>query len=133
MMKRIAFKQVLSQAGFSTVLESDNAVSALMLLGEGLVDWVFTVFTLPEREGVAQPAGASLIKALKNIGRNKNLPVVLLDEGMSQQEVVAAVKTGIAGRLGHPPNLEKLMQIFKTLELDMAAKESEPGSTNPSA
>lgn len=107
--RRFALRRVLDACGFGRVLESEAAEEAITLLGTELVDLVLTPWETDTLSGEA------LVEALRNRGQNRDVPVVLLDEGLPRQAVVAAVKAGVAGRLPLPPNAETLRAILGTV------------------
>jgi two-component system chemotaxis response regulator CheY len=107
--RRHGLRRVLSRLGVSQVLEAETAHEALTLLGGELVDLVLTVWQAPDL------GGTELLAALRNRGLNRNVPVVLLDDGIPQPLIVAGVKAGIAGRLNLPGSPERLAEILATI------------------
>jgi CheY-like chemotaxis protein len=106
---RLRLRRLLLGAGFARVLEAESGVEAVTVLAEELVALVFTVWE--ERPF----SGAELIRSLRNRGRNRRVPVVLLDDGLPQQTVVAAVKAGVAGRLPFPPTASRLAELLRSI------------------
>lgn len=90
---RRSLQQLLRRVGVTRVLEADSAPDALMVLGAELVQLVLTPWALPGLEGRA------LLQSLRQRGQNRDVPVIVLDDGLSQGQVIAAVKAGMAGRL----------------------------------
>ncbi len=112
-MKRQALKGLLRRCGFERVLEAETADDALLLLRGQPVQLVLTAWAPPGLAGVA------LLRALKHSPQDRpgrGAPaVVLLDDGLSQPHVVAAIKAGAAGRLPLPARAEQLERILRTL------------------
>jgi CheY-like chemotaxis protein len=106
---RRTIRQALRSAGMERVLEADSAAEALRLLSAELVQLVLTPWEVPDL------AGRPLVQALRNRGRNRNLPVVLLDAGLAPPQVVAAVKAGIAGRLALPADAAAVRALLAQL------------------
>lgn len=109
LMRRMALRGILQKAGIRKVWECQDVQEALTLLGAELVDIVLTEWEVPGM------AGPDLIKALQNRGQNRNLPVVLVDDNLPQQDVVTAVKAGIKGRLSLPGDAEQMTAILENL------------------
>ena len=55
---------------------------------------------------------AELLAALAGRGPNREAALVLLDEGLPREQVVAAVKAGAAGVLPVPPEPEALRRLL---------------------
>jgi len=108
-MPRRTIRQALRAAGVERVLEAETAAEALQLLSAELVELVLTPWEVPDL------AGRPLVQALRNRGRNRNLPVVLLDAGLAQPQVVAAVKAGVAGRLPLPADVGAVRALLARL------------------
>lgn len=100
---------MLRKQGFQTILEAVQAPEAIAIMKEELVDLVLTHWTVEDY------SGEKLLAALRKCGRKENIPVVLLDEGLPQSSIVAAVKAGIAGRLPLPPEAARLNEILCTI------------------
>ena len=106
MVGRMSLRGVLRRAGFARVLEAESATEALTTLAAERVAVVFTAWE------VADDRGSDLIRSLRNRGVNHNLPVVLLDNGIPQQNVVLAVKAGAAGKLTLPTSAQAVMDVL---------------------
>ena len=112
---RRALQQALLRAGVQRVLEADGAQDALQLLSAELVQLVLTPWAVPGLEGRA------LIQALRRRGRNQNVAVVLLDDGLSQAQIIVAVKAGMAGRLAPAGNAETVAQLLRRIAEEAGA------------
>lgn len=113
---RRTLRQALLHAGMERVLEAVTAAEALRLLSAELVHLVLTPWEAPDM------AGRSLLQALRNRGRNRELPVVILDDGLAAPQVVAAVKAGAAGRLPLPADA----RAVRALLAQLAGEEAPP-------
>ncbi len=114
LMKRQALKRLLRRHGFDRVLEAETVHDALVLMRGEPVQLVLTPWSPPGM------AGVPLLHALKRRpqdrpGRGSPPAVVLLDEGLPQQQVVAAVKAGVAGRLPLPAQADQLARILSEI------------------
>ena len=101
-------QRLLMQAGASQVHQAASASQALLMLGEGLVDVAFTVWKTAEG-----PHGEVLMKRLRNHRQNRNVPVVLLDDGLATEERVRAVKAGATGRIPLPAQWPMLQEVLQ--------------------
>lgn len=112
-MKRQALKRVLRRCGFERVLEAETADDALVQLRGQPVQLVLTAWAPPGLGGVP------LLRALKHSPQDRpsrGAPaIVVIDDGLSQQHVVSAIKAGAAGRLPLPAQAEELERILGTL------------------
>ena len=114
LMKRQALKRLMRGQGYGTILEAESATEALALIKAHPVEIVLTPWAPPGK------AGVPLLQALQRRpgdrpGAGKVPAIVLLDEGLPQQQVIAAVKAGIAGRLPIPARAEQLSLILSGL------------------
>ena len=123
LMRRQALKRLLRRHGFDTILEADSAHDALVLMRGQPVHLVLTPWAPPGLTGVP------LLQALRQRPRDRPGPggapaIVLLDDGLAQPHVVAAVKAGIAGRLSLPAREAEFERILAAL-----AEPGRPSST----
>ncbi|MEE8435245.1 MAG: response regulator [bacterium] len=109
-------KVILPALGYGRVIEAETAPEAVALMRAEPVDLVFAPWETP---GLS---GAALMKALRNPGGNRAVPVVLLDDGLAPASVVAAVKAGIAGKVSLPGNIHEVRQVLKELETGRQVK-----------
>ncbi len=101
---------ILPALGYGRVIEAETAPEAVAMMRAEPVDLVFAPWESP---GLS---GAALMKALRNPGGNRAVPVVLLDDGLTPASVVAAVKAGIAGKVSLPGKIHEVRQVLKELE-----------------
>jgi CheY-like chemotaxis protein len=115
LLKRQALRRLLRGQGIERVLEAESATEALVLIRGEPVRLVLTPWAPPGM------AGVPLLRELKRRptdrpGAGAIPAIVLLDEGLPRQHVVAAVKAGIAGRLPMPAQPAELVRILSALE-----------------
>lgn len=101
---------ILPALGYARVIEAETVPEAVALMRAEPVELVFAPWESP---GLS---GAALVQALRNPGRGRTVPVVLLDDGLAPASVVAAVKAGIAGKVSLPGNIHEVRQVLKALE-----------------
>jgi CheY-like chemotaxis protein len=115
LLKRQALKRLLRGQGVARVLEAESATEAFVLLRGEPVRLVLTPWAPPGM------AGVRLLRELKRRptdrpGAGAAPAIVLLDEGLPPQQVVAAVKAGISGRLPVPAQAAALSRILGALD-----------------
>jgi len=108
-------RRLLRGQGIERVLEAESAAEALVIIRGEPVRLVLTPWAPPGM------AGVPLLRELKRRptdrpGAGAVPAIVLLDEGLPRQQVVAAVKAGIAGRLPMPAQAAELVRILRALE-----------------
>ena len=106
---RKSLRFLLLHFGVKHVFEAETGSEALTLMAEELVDIIFTPWEVP---GIS---GKTLIKALRNHGRNRKVPVVLLDDGLPPEIIVSAIKAGVDGKLSLPGDSERLREVLLTI------------------
>ncbi len=109
LVNRMALRRLLRGAGFQRVLECADGVEAVALLSAELVDLVLMAW---EIEGLS---GMELLNALRARRRRRPPAVVLIDEGLQQPTVVAAIKAGASGRLRRPWEPARLLRMLSDL------------------
>jgi CheY-like chemotaxis protein len=125
-LQRRALRQALLGAGVARVLEADTAAEALRLMSAHLVALVLAPWQAPDM------GGRPLLAALRNRGRNHDVPVVLLDRGLPRNQVVAAVKAGVAARLSLPADAAAVRALLEGLAADPPPAAAPPGADAPS-
>lgn len=115
---------LLRGCGVAQVLEAETGAEALSLLGSTLVQLVLTTWELPDM------AGRPLLQALRNHGRNRDVPLVLLDTGLPRATAIAAVKAGAAGRIAVPPEPGALRGLLAQIAAERPAS-AQPRPTRP--
>jgi DNA-binding NarL/FixJ family response regulator len=110
LLRRRALMHLLRQRGFTRVHEAEDGQDAATLIKHERVDVVFTPWS------AGQLTGQALFAALKARGRKAAPAIVVLDEGLPQATVVAAVKAGAAGRLVLPADETSLGRVLAALD-----------------
>ena len=99
----------MRRLGCRNVLTAVNGREAVTALAGELVDLVLTPWDATNLSGV------ELLRALRRRGQNRNVPIVILDDGLSQQIIVSAIKAGAAGRVKLPPNPQEIQAVLETI------------------
>jgi DNA-binding NarL/FixJ family response regulator len=120
LLRRKALAHLLRRRGFARVHEAEDAVEAATVASQERVDVIFTLWS------AGRLSGAELFRALRARGRKAAPDIVLLDEGLAQATVVAAVKAGAAGRLTLPATEEALARVLASLAAAGAAPGAPP-------
>lgn len=120
-LQRRALHHAFRGAGVDRVLEAETAAEALQWLSAELVDLVVTAWQVPDGSGRA------LVQKLHNRGRNRDVPVVVLDPGLPRSQVVSAVKAGVVARLPLPADGKAVRTLLERL----AAERSEATGAEP--
>jgi len=106
MLARLALRQQLLQTGIPVVHEAEDGDDGMAWLSGRGVEVVFSGW---------EPGGVTCLEMLKTLrgpGKTPSIPVVLLDWGLSQVTIVAAVKAGISGRILMPSTPAKVQQAL---------------------
>jgi DNA-binding NarL/FixJ family response regulator len=106
LLRRRALARLLRCLGCAPIHEAEDAAEAAALASQERLDVVFTPWNAG---GLAGPA---LFAALRARGRRRAPAIVVLDEGLPQATIVAAVKAGAAGRLTLPATAHSLAQAL---------------------
>lgn len=96
-MDRLNLARYLRQEGVADVMAVADGIEAICLLSSELVDAVFATWA------AGQGDGARVLRYLQRRHGRRRVPVVLLDDGLARETIVAAVKAGVAGVLPLPP------------------------------
>ena len=106
LLERERLRGMLRRTGFARVLAAADGAELLQLLAGELVHLVLIPWEAPDFSGL------EMLRTLRKRGKTRNVPVVILDHGLPQQSVVAAIKAGAAGRLKKPGRAEQLKKIL---------------------
>lgn len=124
--ERSRLRLVLREAGLRTVREAGTAAEAIMTLRAEPVHLVLTRWAMPGH------SGAALLEALRTRGVQPAPAVVLLDDGLPQAQVVAAVKAGAAARLTLPAGVAALHALLDDLRTGRTEPPVPDASNGPS-
>ena len=94
-MRRI-IKNLLHDLGYANVIEADDGNTALPLLREGNVDFLFTDWNLPGMPGL------ELLKQVRADARLAKMPVLMLTAEAKREQIVEAVQAGVSGYVIKP-------------------------------
>ncbi|MBI4084019.1 MAG: response regulator [Candidatus Lambdaproteobacteria bacterium] len=104
--KRHALRRLLRGIGFERVLEAGSPADAVALLSAQPV----AVVLLAWPAGTA--TGLELVRALRRSKHHRRPAIVVLDEGLPQATIVAAIKAGAIGRLTAPWDGQALRRLL---------------------
>ena len=109
-MRRI-IKNILRQAGYSSIFEAENGVAALELLKKEQIEFIISDWNMPQMPGI------DLLKAVRNSPEWKDLPFLMVTAEGQKENVLEAVKHKVSNYIVKPftPEtfMEKINQIFK--------------------
>jgi two-component system chemotaxis response regulator CheY len=109
-MRRI-IKNILRQAGYSSIFEAENGVAALEVLRKEQIEFIISDWNMPQMPGI------DLLKAVRNSEEWKNLPFLMVTAEGQKENVLEAVKHKVTNYIVKPftPEtfMEKINQIFK--------------------
>ena len=112
-MRRI-IKNLLSELGFTTMLEADDGKTAWPMLQSGNFDFLVTDWNMPGMTGL------DLLKAVRADEHLKTLPVLLVTAESKREQIVEAAQAGVNGYIVKPFTAktlkEKIDKIFERIE-----------------
>jgi len=109
LLERNRLRRGLQREGFERVLQAEDGPTGVTLMAAEPVDLVLT------RWDAAGISGLELLRALRKRGRNRHVPVVVLDGGLPRQTIVSAIKAGVAGRLPLPSEPGSLREVLQSV------------------
>jgi len=109
LLRRQALRNQLRRHGLTRIHEAEDAAAAAAVARQERLDVVFTPWRADGLEGPA------LFAALR--ARHPGAPpaLVVLDEGLPQATVVAAVKAGARGRLPLPASADSVARVLEAV------------------
>jgi two-component system chemotaxis response regulator CheY len=103
-------RNVLKQIGFSNITEAEDGNMALEVMRNEEIGLVVTDWNMPNMTGI------ELLQRIRDDGKSKNIPVLMLTAEGKTENVVAAVKAGVDNFIVKPFTAEvmqaKIEQIF---------------------
>jgi two-component system chemotaxis response regulator CheY len=109
-MRRI-IKNILRQAGYSSIFEAENGAAALEVLRKEQIEFIISDWNMPQMPGI------ELLKAVRNSEQWKDLPFLMVTAEGQKENVLEAVKYKVSNYIVKPftPEtfMEKINQIFK--------------------
>ena len=108
-MRRI-LRNILTQIGFTNIVEADDGDIALEKLEEGEFDFVITDWNMPNMTGL------ELLKSIRASEKLKDIPVLLVTSEADKENVIQAVQAGVNDYIVKPFTAdviqEKIDKIF---------------------
>lgn len=108
-MRRIV-KNLLSELGFSNIVEADDGLTALPILKKGGIDFVVTDWNMPGMQGI------DLLRHIRAQKSLAHLPVLMITAEAKRDQIVEAAQAGVNGYIVKPFNAatlkDKLDKIF---------------------
>lgn len=103
---RQVLQLTLSKAGFG-VIEAEDGVDALNKLSGETVDMVVTDLNMPNMDGL------ELIREIREDGRHRFTPIVMLTTESSEEKKQAGRTAGASGWIVKPFKPEQLLKVVK--------------------
>jgi two-component system chemotaxis response regulator CheY len=94
-MRRI-IKNSLQKIGFNELIEAENGVDALEKIDGEDVGLILSDWNMPEMNG------KQLVEALKADDKYKDIPIIMITTRGMKEDVITAVKLGVAGYVVKP-------------------------------
>ena len=79
----------LAQLGYNNTDEADDGYSALVKLKSAIFDFVVLEWNMPKMSGM------ELLEQIRAVPNLKQIPVLMVTENVLQENIVAAVKSGL--------------------------------------
>lgn len=94
-MRRI-IKNSLQKIGFNELIEAENGVDALGKIEGEDVGLILSDWNMPEMNG------KQLVEELKSNDKYKDIPIIMITTRGMKEDVITAVKLGVAGYVVKP-------------------------------
>jgi len=94
-MRRI-IKNSLQKIGFNELIEAENGVDALDKIEGEDVGLILSDWNMPEMNG------KQLVESLKSNDKYKDIPIIMITTRGMKEDVITAVKLGVAGYVVKP-------------------------------
>ena len=105
-LKRHALRRLLRGIGIERVLEAGSSAAGVALLSAQPVAVVLLAWP------AGTSAGLELVRALRRSKHHRRPAIVVLDEGLPQATIVAAIKAGAIGKLTAPWDGQELQRLL---------------------
>ena len=117
-MRRIT-KTLMKQLGYSNMIEAEDGKQALeMLQKDATIEFIVSDWNMPNMTGL------ELLQAVRADEKLKKLPFLLVTAEAEQDNIMAAVKSGVSNYIVKPFTAqtlqEKLIKIFATYGIKKA-------------
>ena len=93
-------KNVLTQLGYTDMIEANDGVEAMQLLSQNQVDLVLVDWNMPNMDGI------TLVRKIRET--NKQLPLVMVTTEAEKSRVLEAIKAGVNNYVVKPFTAETL-------------------------
>ena len=107
-MRRI-IKNLLTELGFSNIVEADDGATALPIMHEGDVDFLITDWNMPNVPGI------ELLQKVRGDDKLKNTPVLMVTAEATREQIVQAAEAGVNGYVIKPFTAQTLEEKIKTI------------------
>jgi len=108
---RKVLRNLLKQAGYENIIETEDGVTALRTLKSQKIDFVISDWNMPNMTGI------ELLKAVRADSDLATMPFLMVTVEALQDNVIAAVKAGVNNYIVKPFTAEVLNEkITKIME-----------------
>ena len=112
-MRRIV-KNLLTELGFTNIVEADDGTTALPILEQGGIDFLVTDWNMPGMPGI------ELLKAVRANPKLASLPVLMVTAEAKREQIMEAAQAGVNGYVVKPFTAdtlkEKVDKVFERLQ-----------------
>lgn len=113
-MRRI-IKNLLSELGFSNIVEADDGSTAIPILQAGGIDFLITDWNMPNVPGI------DLLHKVRGDDKLKDTPVMMVTAEATREQIVQAAEAGVNGYIIKPFTAQTLEEKIKTIFERLAA------------
>ena len=107
-MRRIV-KNILTQLGFTNIVEAEDGKQALGKVMEGDIDMIISDWNMPNMMGI------DFLKAVRGNPNTKSIPFLMVTAEANKENILAAVQAGVTNYVIKPFTAEVLEQKFKSM------------------
>lgn len=108
-------RSVLTELGYTDVVEADDGSSALPILRQGGIDFLVTDVNMPGM------AGLDLLRAVRADPKLAKLPVLLVTAEAKREQIVEAARAGVNGYVVKPFTAQTLKDKIEKILADRGA------------
>jgi two-component system chemotaxis response regulator CheY len=111
-MRRIV-RALLSELGYTNIVEAEDGQDALGVLHSQPVDFVITDWNMPRMQGI------DMLRAIRSDAKLASIPVLMITAEAKREQILAAAQAGVNGYVVKPFTAvtlkEKIERIFERL------------------
>ncbi len=111
-MRRIV-RALLSELGYTNIVEAEDGRDALGVLHSQSVDFVVTDWNMPRMQGI------DMLRAIRSDAKLASIPVLMVTAEAKREQILAAAQAGVNGYVVKPFTAvtlkEKIERIFERL------------------